>query len=313
LHSTRMPLIWSLIHIALVLLTFTPLGLITTVLLMVPMIVVYTVTPKPGIFAGYYGLVLVLSYAVGALLGGGTGLAAVLLSLFFIIPSILIGTMYKRGSSALGVIMSGTLAMLVQLLVLFLLFYMAGVNVAGQMKDYFLESMQQATVITGRSVPQEYIDLTISIVTQMIPLFMVMFSAFYAMVSHGIARRVLLRNGHTVKGLPPLRSWRMPKSLVWYYLAALVASFFMIDDKESTFAVVLINLIPLLMIVFAIQALSFLSFIGHMKGWSKGARTAILVVAVVLYLVLPPMPQVLSLLGVFDTAMPIRERLNKRQ
>jgi uncharacterized protein YybS (DUF2232 family) len=314
LHSTRMPLIWSLIHIAIVLLTFTPLGLITAVLLMVPMIIVYTVTPKPVIFAGLYGLSLALSYAIGAGLGGnGTGVAAVLLSLFFIIPSIVIGLMYKKGSSALGVLTSGTLAMLAQLLVLFLLFYMAGINVTGQLKQFFMDSMEQASLIMGSQVPEETVDLMISLITQMVPLYMIMFSVFYVLVSHGIARYALQRAGQTINGLPPLRKWRMPKSLVWYYLAALIASFFMIDDTESTLAVMLVNLIPLLMIVFAVQALSFLSFVGHLKGWSKGVRTAILVGAIVLYLILPPIPQVLSLLGVFDTAMPIRERLINRQ
>jgi uncharacterized protein YybS (DUF2232 family) len=312
-YPHRIPIVWSFLHIFCLLLTFTPFALFTTVFLMVPMTVVFTLT-TPAVFAVLYVVTLMLSFVAAFALGGfSTGLGVVLISLFFLIPTILMGTMYRRENTALSVLTSGSLAMLGQLLVLVIILFLAGINAAGQLKKTLTESMQMMSQMMTVSMPEKTIEATITYAMQMVPLYFILFSVFYVAVTHGIARRILRRAGHHAHGLPPIQAWRLPKSLIWYYLIALVASFFLMQDTESTIAVILMNLIPLLMVIFAVQALSFLAFVADLKRWGKGAKAAMFIALVILYLALPPVPQLLALLGVFDTAMPIRERLSNRQ
>jgi uncharacterized protein YybS (DUF2232 family) len=99
----------------------------------------------------------------------------------------------------------------------------------------------------------------------------------------------------------------LPKSFIWIYVIALVLEMFAKDTKSTVFTLVL-NLLPLLSTAFAIQAIAFLFFVAHAKGWNK----VLPILGIVLLLVFPPAFFLLSLLGVFDVAFPVRDRIKTK-
>lgn len=305
----RIPLAWSLIHIALLLLTFTPLGLLSVSFLMVPMVVQFVKT-KPLTFAGLMAVNVGLTYVAAMLLGWpGVGVASLIMALFFLVPSVVMGVLYKRQSPAHTALLAGGITMLGQLLLLFLVLYFLGINITEVMRNFMQESIQSAEDLMSLPVPPEAVEMTIRLVTQAIPVFLIVFSAYYIVVTHAVTRRVFRASGG-IPGLKPLRTWRLPKSFVWYYLIVLILSLFVVNDAESMFTVLLLNLVPLLTMAFAVQAVSFLLFVAHHKGWRRGSRVLIFVAMGLLFLVIPPMLQMIALVGVFDIAFPLRERLS---
>lgn len=105
---------------------------------------------------------------------------------------------------------------------------------------------------------------------------------------------------------PPIRDWKMPRSFVWYYLIALFADMLVPKETGSFMATAIVNLVPLFMVAFAVQGISFLFFLGYIKRKMWIPWTG---VAVVIFI--SPLFSAFSLLGVFDTAFPIRDRFRK--
>jgi len=309
LSVNRIPLVWSLIHIAVLLLTFTPLGLFSISFLMVPAVVQFVKT-KPPVFAGLMAINVGLTYAAAMLLGwNGVGPASLMLALFFLIPSIVMGALYKRQSPAHTVLLSGGMVLLAQLLLLFLILYFLGINITTAMRNFMQDSMKIAEEMMQMQVPQEAVDMTIQLMTQAIPVFLIVFSVYYVVVTHAATRFVFRRSAGTIPALRPISTWKLPKSFVWYYLIALVLSFLFMNDTESIVAVLLLNLIPLLMLAFAVQAVSFLLFVAKVKRWSRGLLIGLFVIFGLMFLFIPPMLQIVALVGVFDVAFPLRDRL----
>jgi len=83
----------------------------------------------------------------------------------------------------------------------------------------------------------------------------------------------------------------------------LFAELFVPVDPDSFVSTIVVNIVPLLMLAFVVQGVSFLFFLGNAKRkmWIPWLG----VVAVILF---NPLFMPFSLLGVFDTAFPIRDR-----
>jgi uncharacterized protein YybS (DUF2232 family) len=157
-------------------------------------------------------------------------------------------------------------------------------------------------------MPPEWTDNTtesfVRLMTQFVTLAFIVFSFVNAVVGHWLSRQALrIFFNQEVPGMPRAKDWMMPKSLVFYYLAALILQLIFTGDHNSFMNVVLINMVPLLSLVFAIQAVGFFFFLADQKGWHK-VVPLILAVPVILF---PP----LSLIGVLDVAFPIRKSFKR--
>src|SRR5690606_24384187 len=123
-------------------------------------------------------------------------------------------------------------------------------------------------------------------------------------------RKALVRSGETLPALKPAKEWMLPRSFVWYYLIAVVLSFFTKPDGSLLF-MVLLNVEPLLKLAFIVQAVGFVFFLASVKGWSSRRPVWITVGSVLVMLILPGFTQLFALLGLFDIAFPLRSRLKK--
>lgn len=136
----------------------------------------------------------------------------------------------------------------------------------------------------------------------MLPVMIAYFSMTTAMLNHWFARRILSRIGTEVSAFPPLQEWKLPRSIVYYYVLAVVLLIFT-GGREGNFGMVLENIRMLLGFMLMIQGLSFVVFFLHHRKWWKGLAVIFL---------FPPLSFILSILGIIDLGFPMREKITHR-
>lgn len=295
------PLLWSgAAFLLLVLLAVPLLNLAALLFMMVPYVVLYTTLSR-----GSFLLHLLPVWLLAGLIAGP---AVLIIGLFFLVPAVVIGHLYKSGAPAGKVIRMGTIVILALLMLELMLFQMVfDISLLNEMSHTIrstFDSMQEQNLMAP-GWDSEFIDMLIQRVIHMIPLTFIVLAFVYTVFSHYVSRRAVIRGGLDVPAFPKAKDWRLPRVLVIYYLIAYVIDLFIKPGDDSFLAVALMNLVPLLGYVFAIQAIGFFFFIAHEKKWSK----AVPILIAIPVLLLPP----LSLIGVLDTAFPIRKSFTKQQ
>lgn len=303
--SVRM-LGWSVATIVLLLSVLTPFSLITFHLLMIPVVILYVKLDTKK-FLLYYGISLALVYVLTSLMMvGWAGVLLIAMSLFLLPPVIQMGNLYKKRAPARSVITVGTVTLLVEMLVSLVVGYALGFNMIDKMKQFMMESMNTLPEQLQSMLAMEK-ETLVQLVSQMLPLYMIGYSIFLVVVTHWLARKLLNRSGEGLPAFKSIREWMLPRSFVWYYLIALFMEFF-VKDTNSILFTLLLNLLPLLTAVFAVQAVAFLFFVAHRNRWNRALPYGGIVVLVFF----PPAYFMFSMLGVFDVAFPIRERMTRK-
>jgi uncharacterized protein YybS (DUF2232 family) len=302
---------WGLMTVVLLLSLLVPLiNNITICLLMIPLLVQYVKLDTKR-FLMFYGISLVAVYLVTSLiLMGWVAVLLIAVSLFFLPPVIQMGNLYKKRAPARNVLAAGTITLLIELLLSLVISYAFGVNLIEKMKQFLSESVQTFLAQlqnTALVIDQQILEQTIQIIGQMVPLWMIGFSFSIVLVTHWLSRKLLNRSGEKIPGLKHIRDWMLHRSFVWYYVIALFMEIF-VKDMSSIFFTILLNLLPILTFLFAMQAISFLFFVAHKKGWNR----TLPICAIVISLIFAPAYFILSLLGVFDVAFPLRERVTRK-
>jgi len=298
----KQALIWGTALLLVQLSLLTPLLAITFWFAAIPAVVLYVKTNRYW-FAGTAGV----SLAACATLSGSFALGFLWIALTTLVPAIALGEAYRRRQTARKSVTAGIIAYLAMFLLSVLVATGLGVNlttaIGAMIRDglaAFPEPMRSA--LTDETL-HEFILWTV----RMIPFYFIATSALMAALTHTLARRLANRRGPAlVPSMPPIRDWKLPRTFVWYYLAALFVDLLVPADDTSFMTTVIVNIVPLFMFVFAVQGISFLFYIGYTKRkmWIPWIGVA----AVVL---VNPLFSAFSLLGVFDTAFPIRDRFRK--
>jgi len=266
---------------------------------MIPLVILYMTLSKK-MFALFYVVGLLIVYG----LTGSAGPYLVILSVFFTVPVVVMGQLYRKKSSARSALTGGVVAFLAEMLIGFMLSYLMGTNVVEVMGTFIRESFATLPKTIQSDISSDVIDSLIGMLTQMIPFYMIAISLFYVAVTHTISRRILKATGHPLPGLGPIKQWMLPKSFVIYYVIALVLDMILPTKQGSGMTMILLNLIPLLMFAFSVQAIGFLFFLTDVKKWNR----AIPFVGIIALFFLPT---VVSLVGLFDVAFPIRKTFQK--
>lgn len=293
-------LVWCIINTLMLLSFITPLLIITMNFVMVPALVLFTKLEwKKSV------LFYAISLAAVSAITGFSGLFLCLISLFFLPPAIVMGRLYRKESSARSVIVGGTVTLLAEFLIGLLFSYASGFRPMDRVKEFIQSSVDSLPDVLRNSVNQAALDLAIHYFLQIIPLLLIIASVFYTVIGHGVGRWVLRKNGLQVKGLPPVREWMLPRSMVFYLVIVTICDMFISIESNSFFSMVVWNLLPILTIAFTVQAISFLFFVAHAKKWT----VALPVVAIVLVGVLPFLVYLYCIMGMLDVLLPIRKRI----
>jgi uncharacterized protein YybS (DUF2232 family) len=294
------PVLWSCAALLLLLSLLVPLfNVITMLLLMVPYVVLYTTLP-PKSFALHMLPVWVLAFIIG-------GPATLIIGLFFLIPSIVMGHLFMKQATASKVVRTVGVVILAQLMLELLIFEVfLDISLLRELSTFVRSTVEE--LMAQRYLPTEWDSgLTAIVIHTMInsiPVTFIMIAFGLTVISQFVSRRaVKWSGGPEVPRFTRAKDWRLPRLLVVLYLLTYVMELFASRTSDSFFAVALMNLVPLLSFVFAFQAVGFFFFLANQRGWNK----AVPILIAIPVLLIPP----LSLIGVLDTAFPIRKSFTK--
>lgn len=293
-------LVWCIIN-ALMLLSFiTPLIMITVNFVLVPTLVLFTKLEwkKATLF---YAISLA---AVGAV-SGYLGLFPVMISLFFLAPSIVMGIMYRKKAVARSAIVAGTVTLLSEMLLGLLISYAAGFRPMERVREFLESSVDSLPEVLRNSVNQAALNLAIHYFLQIIPLLLITAAVFYTFIGHGVGRWILRRNNVLVPGLKPVRDWMLPRSMALYLVIVTVLDMFISIESNSFLSMVVWNLLPILSMAFTVQAIGFFFYFAHAKKWN----VALPVISIVILVVLPFLVYLYCVIGLLDVLTPMRKRI----
>ncbi|WP_245987945.1 DUF2232 domain-containing protein [Cohnella lupini] len=288
---------WSAAALLLLLTVATPLNFITTFLIMTPFVVLYTLL-KPKVFILHLLPIGVLAY----FLSGGMGPVVMIIGFFFLVPSVAMGHLYKRGSTAKLAIIVGFVVVLAQLLLELVLFSaMFDINLKAELTSMLTDSLKQLE--TSNLFESGWAAETASAfseeVMKMLPMLLLVSAFFFTIVTHWLSRMSLRTVGIQAPALPQAKTWRVQRSLVLYYLIAMVASLIISNEDNGYWSIVISNLVPILRFVFTVQAIGFFFYLADAKKWPR-------VVPLLLCIPLMLFPPA-YIIGLIDAAFPLRK------
>lgn len=298
-YSWNKTLLWIGIHSAILLSLVTPLSVLTAHFTLIPLLVAAVVSDVRKFAVAYAAM-----FALLALLLGGAGLILALISLYYLIPASLMGKQYRAGASPGVAVISGTLGMIGASLLLLLVSFASGFNLTDGYMAYMRSDPGLMAMMTQWFGSEEQMEAALRMMVDMIPVLIILFAVYTALLAHWIGRKILNGIGVPVGKLKPMKEWRLPRSLVFCYLIVLVLELFIPHEPGSAISVILLNSMPILTYAFALQAAGFLFFLADAKGWNRA-----LPIASIVLMPLPGLSQLLAWLGVIDVSFPIRERL----
>ncbi len=130
---------------------------------------------------------------------------------------------------------------------------------------------------------------------------LLLLSAFlFTVVTHGLSRLALRTVDIQAPALPQAKTWRVQRSLVLYYLIALIVSYIITDESGGYWSIAISNLVPIMQFVFGVQAVGFFFFLADAKKWPRAVPIIVSIPVLLLY------PH-LSIIGVLDVAFPLRK------
>ncbi|CAH1201325.1 hypothetical protein PAECIP111893_01575 [Paenibacillus plantiphilus] len=289
--------LWSGAVLLLLLSIAVPLlNALSLVVMMVPMVILYVSLSKRDFI-----IHMIVVYGIATVL---LGPSAIIVGLFFLAPSVVMGHLYKKMAPARKVLTATILVLLGQLLLELVLFdLLLNFKLIPEVRLFISETFEYMNKILLTPMSAELVNAYVQWIVHSIPRMLITISFLLAVVAHAIARPLLRRSGAAVPGLQPAREWMLPRIVVFYYLIVLIADMVTPNHGDSFMTVALLNLVPLLQLVFSIQAVGFFFYLAHERGWHH----VVPIMLSVLIFIFPP----LSLIGVLDAGFPIRKAFKK--
>ena len=241
------------------------------------------------------------------LLAGGLGPVVLTLAFFFLVPSLAMGHLYKRGRSAKSALLAGFVIILAQLLLEMVLFSMLfdidlKAELAALLADNF-KQLEAANLFEPGWAANAANEIS-GMVMNMLPMLLLTSSFLFAIIAHGLSRRALRTVGFEAPALPEAKTWRVSKSMIVYLVVALIASYAMSEETGGYWWIAVMNLVPILELAFVVQAIGFAFFLADAMKASK-VLPVLACVPILLF------AQISFIVGLVDAAFPLRKFIVK--
>jgi len=252
--------------------------------------------------------------------------AATLLSLivgtFFAIPltlaygltGIVMGDFVRNQKGRAAVFLSGSITFLLTLVIQYAvavaLFKMDFIK---QSIDLVRESVDQSMNML-ESLGQEpngalieQLNAGIDLLQSLVPSMFVMISLATVFLIQLVSFPILKRFGVKIGEWKSFRELMLPRSLMYYFLVALLASLFIQAEDGGYFHLALTNILFILQLLLVIQGLSFIWFYSHLKGWPK----VLPIIITIFIFIMPFLLYIVWILGIIDLGFDLRKRILK--
>jgi uncharacterized protein YybS (DUF2232 family) len=242
-------------------------------------------------------------------------MVTLLMTFMAVSVGLVMGYFYKRGKGAFTPLLAGIIAYIFNyLFALMISYFFFEVNMIAAMEQY-VQDMMTMTEETANflqlpldeeqlSLYKEYIHW----VSYIFPAAMISSAMTMTGLHHLVSSPILTRLGHPIEKLPPFREWRLPKSILFYYLVSLTIILLGMMEEGSTLFLIVVNLQPILEILLYIQGLSVIAYFAHTKGFGK----ALPIISVIATLLLPILFMVVRIIGIFELGFGLKQRIKPR-
>lgn len=273
--------------------TYTIFGVVTVLLLPLPFLLL-------GLSRNASSMVW-LSLAFTVLGSVITGIVSAVIALVAALTGSVMGIVYTKKGTALPAITAGAA-------VVFLGYMLMLATMTFGMNVNIQDLMREAAQFRPEFMPQEQYDQLMEMATLVLPAFFVISSFTQSVITHGLARLIGKRLRRPVPALPPIREWNFPRSLLYYYFFTMIAMLVFTSSIQGTFwESAVYNVKMILDVVFFLQGFSFCLFAAHLYGWKR--FTPVLIVSLFIF---PFLTTILSLIGIFDLGIRLRDKLETR-
>jgi uncharacterized protein YybS (DUF2232 family) len=218
------------------------------------------------------------------------------------------GHLYKKGKTARLAVTVGFVIVLAQLLLELVLFSVMfdidlKAELTAMLADNFkqFEAAQLVTAGWAADMAKAYSD----VIMNLLPMLLLLSALFFTIITHALSRLALRTVGIQAPALPQAKTWRVPRSLVLYYVIAMIAMLVMSDEGSGYWTIAVSNLVPILQLVFVVQAIGFFFFLADAKKWPR-AVPLLLCIPLLLF---PPA----HIIGLIDAAFPLRKYFVKQK
>jgi uncharacterized protein YybS (DUF2232 family) len=299
------------IFIILLLITmFLPGAIIAAVFLLPVPFVLYTSRHdwKPSLLMFAAAVILTLLFATYISLP---------LTLLAGIAGIMTGSAIHRGLTPYETWGRGAIGFIAGFVLLFLFAqFILQVNFMHELDVMLNESMDMSEQLLDRfgiagqsGDTMELMRKQMASVLDLIPVSLAFIAIMAAFLTQWVSYKVINRVENKKMSFPPFRTLRFPAAVIWVYFAALIFTFFELDEGGVLYLAI-VNILALAGIFMTIQGLSFIFFYADHKSWSK----AIPVTSVVLTLLLPFLVlYFVRILGIIDIGFGLRDRLRENK
>ncbi|WP_027964564.1 YybS family protein [Halalkalibacillus halophilus] len=297
----------SAIYLVLMLMTFylPVINIVTIFLLPVPFII-YTSRHSLQPALVMFGTALILSLIF-------LSIFSVPLTLLMGIGGIAIGMAIYKNRHAYEAWAQGTLGFAVGLAILYATTqFIFDINWTEEfrvvMEDSLASTVQMFEELgVGTSEEElEGIQATLEELIYLLPTIVVMIGLVFAFLSQWASYKILNRWKSENYFFPPFREFRLPTSIIWYFLVGIILTWIYTDPGETMYLIAN-NLYTLPGLLLVIQGLSFVFYFTHYKKWSKALPiVTVICFALFPFLLLYP----LRILGIIDLGFQLRDRLN---
>lgn len=303
---TEGALLLAIYTVLLLLTVYVPvLNIITPFFLVLPYI----------IYSEKYGLkpaLVMLAAAVFISLLAGAFLITLPLTLSFGAVGIIIGWMLKNQKSKMMIYLVSSFVFLVSSVIEYIVsILLLDMNLIREFIDSFkkilIDAFQRAEEM-GQPLPSgkmEDIRSSMELFEILIPSFFLTSSLAVMLIIISVNFPLLRRIGIHTAEFPPFRNWKLPQSIVWYYLITLILMITVRPEVGTYLHWALFNLFYVLQLLLVVQGLSFIYFFAHLKNWPKGLVILISVLAFPLY-------EFVRILGIIDLGFDLRQRLQRK-
>ncbi|MCC2381084.1 MULTISPECIES: YybS family protein [Bacillus] len=225
---------------------------------------------------------------------------------------IVLGYMYKKQKKPVEILMAGTLAYLIGIMLIYVAsIKFFNIDLMKQMQNMLNESMAQSEkIVTAAGMPiskeqKELFAQFNDVLQTLFPSLLVMVSVCFSWITVMISGSVLRKLKHDVIPWPKFKDIQLPKSIVWYYVIFILLSTFIKVEPTSYLHMVFSNLYVIFALLLVLQGLTFIAFLAHSKGFTKG----IPIISFIVCMFIPMLFPLVTILGIIDLGISLRSKI----
>ncbi|KGP73205.1 YybS family protein [Pontibacillus yanchengensis] len=282
-------------------------------------IVTLFILPLPFVlFASRYGWKAALAFSAGAIFISlfVATIYSLPLTAIAVFGGVAVGLAIHQRKNPYEAWAQGAVGFVIGIVMFYLLsLWLFNINWIEEIDGYIQESIQTSKQImesVGSSVSEEQLQLLeeqFSQVTVLLPSFMGIFAVGLAFITLWLGFKMMNKLFNESFYFPPIRSLSFPKVLLWYYLIAVIATWF--DFEQGTiWKEAVQNAYTFTGFFITLQGLSFMFAYAYEKKLSKAFPiTGVVITLLLPFLLLYPV----RILGIIDLGFSLRERLSNKK